>query len=102
MKEEDIIEGPITTEEPGTFLSNLVVTDKKGMDRIRVTFDCQAVNKVIYSTHESIPTPDELRHYLSGSDHFSELDMANCYYQFGIEPNARKLCFPLSMGHLSI
>ena len=37
MKEEDIIEGPITIEEPGTFLSNLFITDKKGTGRIRVT-----------------------------------------------------------------
>ena len=91
MKEEDIIEGPITIEEPGTFLSNLVITDKKGTDRIHVTLDCQAVNKAIYATHEPVPTPDELRHYLGGSDRFSTLDMTNCYYQFEIEPSARKL-----------
>ena len=42
MKEEDIIEGPTTIEEPGIFLSNLVITDKKGTDRIHVTLDCQA------------------------------------------------------------
>ena len=91
MKEQDIIEGPITIEEPGTFLSNLVITDKKATDRIRVTLDCQAVNKAIYATHEPIPTPDELRHYLGSSDRFSMLDMTNCYYQFEIEPSARKL-----------
>ena len=37
MISEDIIEGLIDTEEPGTFLSNLVITDKKGTDKIRVT-----------------------------------------------------------------
>ena len=61
MKEEDIIKGPITIEEPGTFLSNLVITDKKGKDRICVTLDCQAVNKAIYATHEPIPTPQYLQ-----------------------------------------
>ena len=91
MKEEDVIEGPITIEEPSTFLSNLVITDKKCKDRIRVTLDCQAVNKVIYATHEPIPTPDELRHYWGSSDHFSTLDMTNCYHQFEIEFSARKL-----------
>ena len=91
MKEEDIIEGPITIEEPGTFLSNLVITDKKGTDRIRATLDCQAVSKAIYATHEPISTSDELRHYLGGSDRFSMLDMTNCYYQFEIEPSAWKL-----------
>ena len=59
--------------------------------RIRVTLDCQAVNKAVYATHEPIPTPDELRHYLGSSDHFSMLDMTNCYYQFEIKPGARKL-----------
>ena len=92
MKEEDIIEGPIATEEPGTtFLSNLVIKDKKGTDRILVTLDCQAVNKAIHATHEPIPTSDEIRHYLSGSDGFSTLDMTDCYYQFETEPSARKL-----------
>ena len=37
MISEDIIEGLIDTEEPGTFLSNLFITDKKGTDKIRVT-----------------------------------------------------------------
>merc|ERR1712048_311865 len=62
MKREDIIEGPIEVEEPGTFLSNIVITDKKDTGDIRVTLDCQEVNKVIYPTHEPIPTNDELRH----------------------------------------
>ena len=29
MLNDDIIEGPISIEEPGTFLSNLVIADKK-------------------------------------------------------------------------
>ena len=91
MKDEDIIEGPIEIEEPGTFISNLVITDKKDTDRIRVTLDCQAVNKVIYPTHEPIPTSEELRHNLLGSDRFTTLDMTNCFHQFEIEEKARKL-----------
>ena len=53
MLDEDIIEGPISLEEPGTFLSNLVITDKKDSMKgsIRVTLDCQAVNKEIHPTH---------------------------------------------------
>ena len=91
MLEEDIIEGPIEIEEPGTFISNLVITDKKDTDRIRITLDCQVVNKEIYPTHEPIPSSEELRHELLGSDRFSTLDMTNCYYQFEIEERARKL-----------
>jgi len=69
----------------------IVITDKKDTGDIRVTLDCQEVNKVIYPTHEPIPTSDELRHTLIGCDRFSTLDMTNCYHQFEIEENAQKL-----------
>ena len=91
MISEDIIEGPIDVEEPGTFLSNLVITDKKGTDKVQLTLDCQEVNKSIYSTHEPIPAVEELRHELRVSNRFSSLDSTDCYYQFEIEENARKL-----------
>ena len=91
MVKEDILEGPITAEEAGSFISNFVITSKNDNDDIRVTLDCQAVNKAIYQTHEPMPTFDELRHKLHGSTRFSSLDMTNCYHQFEIEENARKL-----------
>ena len=93
MLDEDIIEGPISIEEPGTFLSNLVITDKKESmkEKIRVTLDCQAVNKEIHPTHEPMPTVEELRHEFKGSEVFSTVDMTNCYHQFEIEESARKL-----------
>ena len=59
----DIIEGPLEVKEPGTYISNLVITDKKwdqSGKKICITFDCQAANKDIYQTHEPIPTSDEL------------------------------------------
>ena len=91
MLEEDIIEGPIDVEEPGTFISNPVITDRKDKSRIRVTLDCQKVNNAIHTTHEPIPTVEELRHNFQGSEYFSSLNMTNCYHQFEIEENARKL-----------
>ena len=91
MLNDDIIEGPISIEEPGTFLSNLVIADKKDKRAIRVTLDCQAVNNEIHRTHEPIPTVEELRHKFKGSEVFSSLDMTNCYHQFEIEESARKL-----------
>ena len=56
MSKDDIIEGPLEIEEPGTYISNLVITDKKwDPEKIRVTLDCQQVNKDVYQTHEPIP-----------------------------------------------
>ena len=91
MVDEDIIEGPIEVEEPGIILNNVVLTEKKGTDQIRVTLDCQVVNEQVYQTHEPIPTPEELRHEFKDSNCFTKLDMTNCYHQFEIEANARKL-----------
>ena len=92
MVDEDIIEGPFEIEEPGTYISNLVVTDKKWEPkRIRVTLDCQQVNKDIYQTHGPIPTTEELWHKLKGSNCFSIIDIINCYHQFETEQQARKL-----------
>ena len=91
---DDIIEGPLEVEEPDTYISNLVITDKKwdqSGKKIRVTLDCQAANKDISQTHEPIPTSDELQHKLAGSNRFSILDIANCFHQFEIELVARKL-----------
>ena len=91
MKEEDIIEGPLDFEEKGTIINNVVISEKKDTDQVRVTLDCQTVNEQVYLTHEPIPTPEELRHEFQGSDCFTKLDMTNCYFQFTIEENARKL-----------
>ena len=55
MIRDDIIEGPLEIEEPGTYISNLVITDKKwdpSGNHIRVTLDCQAAIK-IYTKHMS-------------------------------------------------
>jgi len=44
MIRDDIIEGPLDDE-----LSNLVITDKKwDTSKMRVTLDCQQVNKDIF------------------------------------------------------
>ena len=91
MIDEDIIEGPIELEEPGAIINHVVLTEKKDTDQIRITLDCQTVNEQVYQTHEPIPTPEELRHEFSGSNCFSKLDMTNCYHQFEIEKDARKL-----------
>jgi len=44
-----------------------------------------------HQKHEPIPTTDQLRHELKGSNRFSVIDITNCYHQFRIEPAARKL-----------
>ena len=100
LLEEDVIEGPLVEEEEGTWISNLVITgkrwdeaEKKEGDRvqIRANLDCRELNEHVYQTHEPIPTSEELRHKLKGSDKFTTLDMVHSFHQFVLEPKARKL-----------
>ena len=100
MVEEDVIEGPLAEEEEGSWISNLVITDKKwdaGQKlrgervQIRANLDCRPINEHVYQTHEPIPTPDELRHQLKGSNKFSTLDLAHSFHQFVLEDKAKKL-----------
>ena len=92
MSKDDTIKGPLEIEELGTYISNLVITDKKwDPEKVRGTLDCQQVNKDLYQTHEPIPTSEELRHNLWLCDRFSMLNIRSCYHQFEIEEEARKL-----------
>ena len=82
MIKEDVIEGPLAEEEEGSWISNLVITDKKWdgaqeegqRTQIRANLDLRSLNTFIYQTHEPIPTPEELRHNLTGSNKYSSLD----------------------------
>ena len=99
MLKDGVITGPLKVVEPGSYISNLVITTKKDPSKIRVTLDCQAVNKDIHPSHEPIPTIEQLRHKLKGSDRFSVIDITNCYHQFPLEEDAKKLyCFRTPTG----
>ena len=78
LLEAGVIEGPLQHKEEGTCVSNLVISGKK--------WDTE-----VYQTHQPIPTPEELRHTLRGSERFSTLDMKHCFHQFEIEEEAQKL-----------
>ena len=102
LLKEDVIEGPLQQEEPGTWISNLVITDKKWdknrsnkkegeRTQIRANLDLRPLNDHVYQTHTPIPTMEELRHELKGSNCFTTLDMVHLFHQFELEEGARKL-----------
>jgi hypothetical protein len=107
MIKEDVIEGPLSEEEEGSWISNLVITDKKwdGAQeegrriQIRANLDLCPLNTFMYQTNEAIPTPEELRHNLKGSTKYSSLDMIHSFHQFELQEEAKKLfCFPAPSG----
>ena len=99
MIEQDVIKGPLEEEE-GSWISNQVITDKRWNNsakkegqriQIRANLDGQPLNNYVYQTHEPMPTPDELRHKLQGSNCFSTFDMIHSFHQFILEDLAMKL-----------
>ena len=92
MLDDGVITGPLQTVPPDMYISNLVVTTKKwDPKKIRVTLDCQAVNEDIHKSHEPIPTIEQLRHEFKGSDRFTIIDITNCYHQFPLDEDSKKL-----------
>ena len=53
----------------------------------------------IYPSYEPIPTIEQLRHKFDGSDRFSVIDITNCYHQFPLAEDSKKLfCFRTPSG----
>ena len=89
-----VVKGPQLEEEKGTWISNLVISgkkwdteEKKADDRIQILAysDFRLLNNMIYQTHKFIPTIEEMRHTLKGSQRFSKLDIPHCIQQFTTE-----------------
>jgi hypothetical protein len=92
MLDDGVITGPLKSVPPDMCISNLVVTSKKwDPKKIRVTLDCQAVNEDIHKSHEPIPTIEQLRHEFKDSDRFTIIDITNCYHQFPLDEESKKL-----------
>ena len=92
MVNEGVLTGPLSEVPPDMYINNVVITNKKwNPEKIRVTLDCQSVNEDIHKSHEPIPTIEQLRHKLLGSDRFSILDITNCYHQFPLDEESKKL-----------
>ena len=93
LKREGVIEGPLSGPlEPGSYVSNPVITAKRWSDEeIRLNLDLSDANEDIVMSHHPIPTPDELRHELRDADTFTSIDANQMFQQWMIARNKRKL-----------
>ena len=93
LKREGVIEGPLSGPlEPGSYVSNPVITAKRWSDEeIRLNLDLSDANEDIVMSHHPIPTPDELRHELRNADTFTSIDANQMFQQWMIARNKRKL-----------
>ena len=92
----DVIEGPLGSEHATGWVSNIVITAKKyspdnKLSDIRMTLDTRGMQGAVKMVHLPIPTVEQLRHQLHGSDRFSVVDMTHSFHQLEIDEESRKL-----------
>ena len=88
LESEDIVE---KVECPTDWVSNLVLTPKANPKELQMNIDMTTVNPAIKRAHHVIPTIDELKYKLNGSQHFTKLDMKQGYMKFELHEDSRHL-----------
>ena len=92
LKANDLIEGPLPTKECTGWVTNMVINKKKwNENEVRINIDTKRMNDQLESTTIPIPTPEQLRHKLEGSDRFTTVDGRDMYYHFLLDPESQDL-----------
>lgn len=75
LKENGLVEGPLPPKECTGWIHNPVITKKNWItSEIWINIDTKRMNEHLIKTKMPIPTSQELRHELEGSDRFLALD----------------------------
>ena len=88
LREADKIED-VGPEEHCTWISNVVITEKKNTGKIRMSVDMRDANRAIKRTPRHVTTVQEMRHKLAGATVFSELDMSHGFHQLKLAESSR-------------
>ena len=93
LKAAGVVSGPLESSEATGWVSNPVITGKKwDAQKIRVNLDLRDMEKAVEPTHFPMPSAEELRHRLAGSDRFSVIDMNHAFHQFPLDQESSALC----------
>ena len=71
-------------------IMNVVITDKKGSDDIRMNIDATPMNPGVRRSKFHVETPQEIRHELKSAQVFSEFDMGWGYHQLPIDEETKE------------
>jgi hypothetical protein len=73
------------------WISNVVVTEKKQANQIRMNIDMREPNKALKRTKRHVETIQEMRHKLKGATRFSEMDMGHGFHQIALAEDSRSM-----------
>lgn len=88
LRDTDKIED-VGPNEYCPWVSNVVITEKKQKNQIRMNVDMREPNKALLRTKRHIETIQEIRHKLKGATRFSEMDMGHGYHQIPLDKDSR-------------
>ena len=92
MVDNELIEGPLPPRECTGWIHNMVITKKNwSTDEVRINIDTKRMNEHLVQTKIPIPTSEELRHNLYGSDRFSALDCRDSFFHFALNKRSQEL-----------
>ena len=91
LRDHDKIEDIDPSEHQG-WISNVVITEKKSANQIRMNIDMRNPNKALEDyTKQHIETIQEMRHKLQGATRFSEMDLSHGYHQVALAEKSRDI-----------
>ena len=89
---EGVVEGPLGASHATGWVHNVVMCGKKWDPKaVRLNLDTRTIKKHMVEAHYPIPTVEQVRHSLAGSDRFSSLDCNHAFYQFPIDKETQDI-----------
>ena len=79
------------SDEHCSWISNVVITEKKDTNQIRMNIDMREANKALLRTPQHVETLQEIRHRLKGADRFSEMDLSHGFHQVMLHKDSRDI-----------
>ena len=90
LRDQDKIEDVDPTTH-NTWISNVVITEKKDTEQIRMSIDMRAANKALKQTKVHVETIKEIRHKLKGATRYSEMDLSHGFHQLPLAEASRDI-----------
>ena len=90
LRKEGKIED-VSPNENCPWISNVVITEKKQKNQIRMNVDMREPNKALRHTKRHVQTIQEIRHQLKDATRFSEMDMSHGYHQIALSEDSRSI-----------
>ena len=79
----------VNPDEHSPWISNVVITEEKDKQQIRMNIDMCEANKALKRTAHHVEMIQEIQHLLKGATRHSEMDLSHGFHQITLHPDSR-------------